>query len=159
MKLLLIVSISMVIFAIGAAGCTSPYSSISARVTSEPFIGTWQSPTNQVRFHVFENHSVFVTAENPCNISELPFRGHTGYECTSYVFTDGNWTYGPNQTYNVTLWGNITLYGKPLGSFFSSNQNLKAKQIIFLYFSYDNATDTIYDDNMDAPLQRVSSKY
>lgn len=138
----------IVIFLIFAAGCTTHL--ITPR--ADPFIGTWQNPTNLVRLQIFENHSVFATAEDLCNISEVPFE-HDHDLCTSYVFTDGNWMYGPNQTYDVTLLGNISKCGSPTPVFYRC---YTAPQSRYFYFSYDKVTDSISEKNYGAHWQRVS---
>lgn len=104
-KVIPVISIFLIILAIGATGCTSRTSTPSTRVSSEPFVGTWENTESQVRIQAFENYSIIASADNPCNISALD---SSILLCTSYVFIDGNWTYGPNQTYHVEIRGKTT---------------------------------------------------
>ncbi len=144
MKLRHIMSILLIILAIGASGCTnSTPATMNNRVASEPFIGTWQNTESYVRIQVFEDHSVIASADNPCNFSQSTFSKNS--ECVSYVFSKGDWMSGPNQTYGVTLEGDVILKNKGTTAKYWQTQHYQ--------FTYDNTTDSISSDN-GAPWKR-----
>ena len=131
--------ILILVFTVVTMGCTSPGASIFAKTRSEPFVGTWQQTDSNVRFQILENHSVIATSDNPCDFSLLSKGGP--YRCTNYTFTEGNWTYSQDDTYNVTLTGNVSL--ESTGIIRTPYKSLEMTQISYFNFGYQNETDSL----------------